>query len=189
MPNKPPAEMSLAEVRDELRRVTGTAWSDEAAGPYRQLLWKRLDALVAAGEQVSASEGERRDVRTYDPSLGTCRCPSEPARVPVPHAYRHHAVTGEYVLVCTRCGALWDHKQTDEIIRAVQAATFAAKPDAPLPSPDSGAQRPPDLQELVARYGGYNRITPEAWAKYDRAVAEWKASRGIGIGVAGKNQP
>jgi hypothetical protein len=30
----------------------------------------------------------------------------------------------------------------------------------------------PDLQELVARFGGYDRITPEAWAEYDREVAE-----------------
>jgi hypothetical protein len=36
--------------------------------------------------------------------------------------------------------------------------------------------RPPDLQELVARFGGYNKITPEAWAEYDQ-VAEYQARR------------
>lgn len=34
--------------------------------------------------------------------------------------------------------------------------------------------RPPDLQELVRAYGGYDRITPEAWAAYDRELAEWR---------------
>jgi hypothetical protein len=37
--------------------------------------------------------------------------------------------------------------------------------------------RPPDLQELVARFGGYDKITPEAWAEYDRAMAEWQLKR------------
>jgi hypothetical protein len=37
--------------------------------------------------------------------------------------------------------------------------------------------RPPDLQELVARFGGYDKITPEAWAEYDRAMAEWQIKR------------
>jgi hypothetical protein len=38
----------------------------------------------------------------------------------------------------------------------------------------------PDLQELVARHGGYDRITPEVWAEYDRAMAEWQARRRTG---------
>jgi hypothetical protein len=37
--------------------------------------------------------------------------------------------------------------------------------------------RPPDLQELVARHGGYDKITPEAWAKYDCAMADWHVRR------------
>jgi hypothetical protein len=36
----------------------------------------------------------------------------------------------------------------------------------------------PDLQELVARHGGYDKIPPEAWAEYDRAMAEWQERRG-----------
>jgi len=35
----------------------------------------------------------------------------------------------------------------------------------------------PDLQELVARYGGYNRIPPEAWERYDAAMADWQERR------------
>jgi|AmaraimetFIIA100_FD_contig_101_710677_length_758_multi_4_in_0_out_0_1 hypothetical protein len=34
----------------------------------------------------------------------------------------------------------------------------------------------PDLQTLVQRHGGCDR-TPEAWAEYDRAVAEWQERR------------
>jgi hypothetical protein len=37
--------------------------------------------------------------------------------------------------------------------------------------------RPPDLQELVARFGAYNRITPEAWVEWDRAVADYHVRR------------
>ena len=33
----------------------------------------------------------------------------------------------------------------------------------------------PDLQALVARHGGYHKI--EAWAEYDRAIAEWQERR------------
>jgi hypothetical protein len=35
----------------------------------------------------------------------------------------------------------------------------------------------PDLQQLVAKHGGYNRITPEAWAEHDRAMAQWQERR------------
>jgi hypothetical protein len=35
----------------------------------------------------------------------------------------------------------------------------------------------PDLQGLVARHGGYDKITPEAWAEYDRAMADWQERR------------
>jgi hypothetical protein len=37
--------------------------------------------------------------------------------------------------------------------------------------------KPPDLQELVVRHGGYDKITPEAWAEYDRQMSEWQARR------------
>jgi hypothetical protein len=32
----------------------------------------------------------------------------------------------------------------------------------------------PDLQELIASHGGYDKITPEAWAEWDRLNAEWQ---------------
>jgi hypothetical protein len=35
----------------------------------------------------------------------------------------------------------------------------------------------PDLQELVQRWGGYDRIPPEAWSEYDLALAEWRNMR------------
>jgi hypothetical protein len=35
----------------------------------------------------------------------------------------------------------------------------------------------PDLQELVERHGGYDKITPAAWAEYDRAMADWQERR------------
>jgi hypothetical protein len=35
----------------------------------------------------------------------------------------------------------------------------------------------PDLQELVGCHGGYDKITPEAWAEYGRAMADWHERR------------
>ena len=32
----------------------------------------------------------------------------------------------------------------------------------------------PDLQKLIASHGGYDKITPEAWAEWDRLNAEWQ---------------
>jgi hypothetical protein len=37
----------------------------------------------------------------------------------------------------------------------------------------------PDLQELVAAHGGYDRITPAAWRAYDEAVAKFHRDRRI----------
>jgi hypothetical protein len=35
----------------------------------------------------------------------------------------------------------------------------------------------PNLQNLVAAFGGYDKITPEAWAEWDRACAEYQQYR------------
>ena len=35
----------------------------------------------------------------------------------------------------------------------------------------------PSLQELVERFGGYGRITPQAWAEFDAAMAQWHIDR------------
>jgi hypothetical protein len=37
-----------------------------------------------------------------------------------------------------------------------------------------GPNDPPDLEALVLAHGGYNRITKEAWAEYDRELVEWR---------------
>jgi hypothetical protein len=39
---------------------------------------------------------------------------------------------------------------------------------------------PPDLQELVQRYGTYSAIPPEAWAEWDRAYDEYRAAMRAG---------
>jgi hypothetical protein len=41
---------------------------------------------------------------------------------------------------------------------------------------------PPDLQELVAKHGGYIKITPKAWSEWDKANAEWQAERRARLG-------
>jgi hypothetical protein len=38
-------------------------------------------------------------------------------------------------------------------------------------------REPPDLQKLERAYGGYSKITPEAWARYDADVARWQIER------------
>jgi hypothetical protein len=44
---------------------------------------------------------------------------------------------------------------------------------------------PPDLQALVARAGGYQNITPEAWAEFDQAKVKWEARRCVRLGRRG----
>jgi hypothetical protein len=39
---------------------------------------------------------------------------------------------------------------------------------------------PPSLQEMVRDHGGYNRITPEAWAAYDEAMLVWQERHASG---------
>lgn len=34
---------------------------------------------------------------------------------------------------------------------------------------------PPSLQKLVEAHGGYDKITPDAWVKFDADMARWKA--------------
>ena len=47
-------------------------------------------------------------------------------------------------------------------------ASIGATPASP-----SGAGRQPDLQEMVERAGGFDKITDAMWAEHDRAVAAW----------------
>jgi hypothetical protein len=39
----------------------------------------------------------------------------------------------------------------------------------------------PDLQALVRTYGGYDKITPEAWAQWDKDQAEYMADLRAGV--------
>lgn len=40
---------------------------------------------------------------------------------------------------------------------------------------------PPDLQALVLAHGTYDRITPEAWKRYDDQRAQWQMLIRLGI--------
>jgi hypothetical protein len=46
-----------------------------------------------------------------------------------------------------------------------------------LAAPIEAHDAPPDLEELVATHGGYDKITPAAWDEFDRAMAAWQAQR------------
>jgi hypothetical protein len=35
---------------------------------------------------------------------------------------------------------------------------------------------PPDLQALVAQWGGYDKVPAEAWAGFDLAIARWRGA-------------
>jgi len=37
--------------------------------------------------------------------------------------------------------------------------------------------RGPNLDTLVAKHGGYDKIPPEAWREYDLAVRAWQLER------------
>jgi hypothetical protein len=40
--------------------------------------------------------------------------------------------------------------------------------------PSHHQREPPSLQKLVEDHAGYDKITPEAWAEFDAAMALWK---------------
>jgi len=45
----------------------------------------------------------------------------------------------------------------------------------PLPTgPERTLRSAPSLQDLVARHGGHDRITPAAWAQYEAEVKRWR---------------
>jgi hypothetical protein len=44
------------------------------------------------------------------------------------------------------------------------------------------AMSPPDLQSLVLAHGGYDRIPPDAWARFDADMARWKECLRLGLG-------
>lgn len=58
-------------------------------------------------------------------------------------------------------------------LRGLQIATQAL---AGVP-PDAA---PPDLQELVVRFGTWDKIPREAWADYDSRLASWKTAKRYG---------
>jgi hypothetical protein len=64
-------------------------------------------------------------------------------------------------------------------LRDGQLGTWYCRQHAPaIPAPidDKSVAAPAalDLKELVARFGGYNNITPEAWAQCDAELAAYQ---------------
>jgi hypothetical protein len=50
------------------------------------------------------------------------------------------------------------------------SSSIKSVPSLPAAAPLQNEERklgPPDLQELVRRFGGYNKILPEAWKQWD----------------------
>jgi len=55
-------------------------------------------------------------------------------------------------------------------------------PGSPPCPPDDFARfceqdRPPDLQKMVAHFGGYQNIPAAAWAQFDEAMKQWQYRR------------
>jgi hypothetical protein len=46
-----------------------------------------------------------------------------------------------------------------------------------MPSPTADPPRPPDLQQLVARFGSYQNVTPAAWAEWGAQNASYQSER------------
>lgn len=38
---------------------------------------------------------------------------------------------------------------------------------------------PPDLQALVVKHGGHDKITPAAWREFDAAMVQWHIERRV----------
>jgi hypothetical protein len=47
----------------------------------------------------------------------------------------------------------------------------------PNPGGSSDYPQAPDLGQLVAKFGGYHLITPEAWADHHEAMRQWHIAR------------
>jgi Fe-S cluster biosynthesis and repair protein YggX len=46
-----------------------------------------------------------------------------------------------------------------------------------MTSPTADPPRPPDLQQLVAKHGRYDKITPAAWAEWDAQDTRYQTER------------
>jgi len=76
---------------------------------------------------------------------------------------------------------------TRQFVAEYQRYGTDPKPEHTEPEPDEGpaddfaawlAANPcPDLQKLIERAGGYDKITAEQWAEYDCAMADWQRRR------------
>lgn len=57
------------------------------------------------------------------------------------------------------------------------AAVRPLQPKTDLNAHWSRTDPPPDLQALVLRFGGYDKIPAAAWAGFDQLMANWKERR------------
>jgi hypothetical protein len=109
------------------------------------------------------SIGIRRDEKPFEHRCRDC------GAAYAPFGFNYGDPAREYWL-CPKC-------------RATVMGPFPEIPTTnPPPSGDQSfgdwikTNPPPDLQELIARFGGYNKIVPEAWAGWDAAVEAWQAA-------------
>jgi hypothetical protein len=67
-------------------------------------------------------------------------------------------------------------RQWVEDYRRHEADTKPVESEPTIPLNEAGC---PDLQALVRQYSGYDKITPELWAAWDRATAEARRRTGL----------
>ncbi len=65
-----------------------------------------------------------------------------------------------------------EHKQ--ELVKRAEERNRTAELRAAMARRRMRERQPPDLQALVAAFGFYSAITPEAWAQFDGDLAAWK---------------
>jgi hypothetical protein len=66
---------------------------------------------------------------------------------------------------------------TAENDKGENAPRFAAESERRIQHRE---MRGPSLQELVERHGTYDKITPEAWAAFDREMTTWNTRLRLG---------
>lgn len=146
--------------RDRIAQTHATILAAEAA----RLHTIRLESLAREAERIEAQ-------KAYEKLIAE-------------HAEKAKQEEERQRLEAIRRQAEWQVRQVEEQKQRVEAARIAAEHKHAQDVLEDRLRRemiPPSLQDMVEAHGGYNKITQEAWAAYDEALATWQSRHAEGV--------